>query len=254
MWWRIFGRLPTDQLSSVDRISTMPHHILAFLTNGHAAAMPWGSSLDWALILSILLCAFILLCIVLSIIGYRGRESDPRALWLGTIGLLFAPLTLLPVSNFAVLRYSKQEAFCTSCHSVMQPYVDDMRNPKGRDIAARHFQNRVADGTECYSCHVNPGMYGMFRAKLTGLHEAYTFATGNYHLPLKIAEPYSNQFCLRCHQGARKFMAEDSHLDADGKTAADLTTDVTLCSECHGPGHQIGKLARTSTGARGALP
>lgn len=227
----------------------MSYNAFKFLTNGHAAGMPWGGSLDWAMVVSILLCAFILACIAVSIRLYRGRESESKALWLGSIGLLLAPLVLLPISNFTVLRYSKQEAFCASCHSVMQPYVDDMHNPGSKAMAARHYQDRVGKFTECYSCHASSGMYGMFQAKLTGLHEAYAYATGNYHVPLKIASPFPNQFCLRCHDGARKFMAEDSHVDADGKTSNDLVSGAVRCEECHGPSHLVvPRIAQTTSG------
>jgi nitrate/TMAO reductase-like tetraheme cytochrome c subunit len=217
----------------------MSHNALAFLTNGHAANMPWGGSLDWAIIISILLSAFILAFTVATFFLYRGREFETKALVLGSVALVIAPLALLPVSTFAVLRYTKQEAFCTSCHSVMQPYAEDMRNPTSKTMAARHYQDRFAEFTECYSCHVNPGMYGMLQAKLTGLQEAYLYATGHYRLPLKMDAPFSNRFCLRCHAGTRKFMAEDSHLEADGKIDHDLLTGTTRCEECHGPGHQL---------------
>jgi cytochrome c-type protein NapC len=221
----------------------MSRNALAFLTNGHAANMPWGGSLDWAIVLSIFLCAFILVCIVSSGFLFRGREFDTRALLLGSVALVIAPLALLPVSSFTVLRYTKQEAFCVSCHSVMQPYADDMRNPASKTMAARHYQDRFATFTECYSCHVKPGMYGMFEAKLIGLHEAYVYATGEYRVPLKLATPFPNQFCLRCHEDARKFMAEDSHLGANGKIDPDLVTGQVRCQECHGPAHQTASLA-----------
>jgi nitrate/TMAO reductase-like tetraheme cytochrome c subunit len=224
----------------------MSHNALAFLTNGHATNLPWGGSLDWAIVMSILLCAFVLACTVAHFFLYRGREFETKSLALGSISLVIAPLVLLPISNFAVLRYTKQEAFCTSCHSVMQPYADDMRNPASKTMAARHYQDRFAEFSECYSCHVNPGMYGMFEAKLTGLQEAYVYATGHYRLPLKMDTPFSNGACLRCHAGARKFMAEDSHLDADGKIDRDLVSGTTRCQECHGPGHQVAQLETIS--------
>lgn len=145
----------------------MSNNALAFLTNGHAANMPWGGSLDWAIVLSIILCALILLGVLVSLVPGRGREFETKALLIGSFTLAVAPLVLLPVSTFTVLRYTKQEAFCASCHSVMQPYVDDMKNPHSKAIAARHYQDRFASFTECYSCHVQSGMYGMFQAKLT---------------------------------------------------------------------------------------
>ena len=74
--------------------------------------------------------------------------------------------------------------------------------------------------------------------------------TGDYRLPLKIAAPFPNQFCLRCHSDGRKFIAEDSHLDADGAVAKDLVTGVVRCDECHGPSHQVNRRERTSREGR----
>jgi nitrate/TMAO reductase-like tetraheme cytochrome c subunit len=213
--------------------------ILQFLTDGHDAGMPWGNTLDLAMILSVALCAVILGCIIFCVIFYRGEETDARALWIGSVSLLIAPLLLLPVSNLTVFRYSQQVTFCVSCHQVMQPYVDQMHDPASRTMAARHYQDRFSRNTECYGCHARPGVYGTLEAKLTGLHEAYAFLAGTYHLPLKLAEPMTNQFCLRCHSDGRRFMMEDSHLDADGKIAHDLVTNAVQCEECHGPSHQV---------------
>ena len=222
----------------------MSFNVIAFLTNGHTAGMPWGGSLDWAIALSIVLCAFILICIAISLLLYRKRQFETQALYLGFLGLLVVPLALLPISNFTVLRYSKQVSFCLSCHDVTQPYADEMHNPKARTMAARHYQDRFARYTECYSCHANPGMYGIFKAKMTGLHEAYVYAMGNYQVPLKVAAPFSNQFCLRCHSDGRKFMAEDSHLGANGKIEDDLVSGAVRCEECHGPAHEVAQIAQ----------
>ena len=51
--------------------------------------------------------------------------------------------------------------------------------------------------------------------------------------------PMSNDPCLKCHNGAKRFMAEDSHIGADNKTLPDLLTDSTRCVECHKRIHDV---------------
>lgn len=99
-------------------------------------------------------------------------------------------------------------------HLTMKPYMDDIHDSKGRSLAARHFQHRVARGAECYSCHANYGVHGTFEAKLTGLKDVYKYVTRTYELPLKMRAPYENALCLKCHNQAKRYEAawEGIHL------------------------------------------
>jgi hypothetical protein len=58
--------------------------------------------------------------------------------------------------------------------------------------------------------------------------------------------PFPNELCLKCHNGARKFMKEDSHLDTGKVVSKDLLTDQTLCTDCHVPGHMLGNRAKAA--------
>ena len=51
--------------------------------------------------------------------------------------------------------------------------------------------------------------------------------------------PYSNTLCLKCHDGARRFMAEDVHLGVGGTVSGELVSNETACIECHKPAHRI---------------
>jgi nitrate/TMAO reductase-like tetraheme cytochrome c subunit len=207
----------------------------------HGMFADWGTALEWNVLFTFVLCLLILIFIGLSLIFYRGRQTEGNALWLHLLGLCIFPLFLLPFGNFTVFEYSKQERFCASCHQTMDPYVNDLTAPGGKSLAASHYQDRFAPGEECYTCHANYGVHGTFHAKLLGLDDAWRELTGTYPVPIRMRKPFPNSLCLKCHNGARKFMKEDSHLDPGNVVSKDLLTDKTLCTDCHLPGHLIPK-------------
>lgn len=198
----------------------------------------WGGALDWAIALTATLAILILLGIVLSRVFYRGRQTEGSALWFHLLSLGVLPVFLLAFGNFAVMEYAREERFCASCHLTMKPYIDDLHDAKSTSLAARHFQDRFAPGAECYSCHADYGLHGTFEAKLTGLRHVYKYVTGTYHLPLKMPAPFPNTLCLKCHDGARRFVAEDAHLDGT-RVSEELRTGATLCKECHKVSHRL---------------
>jgi nitrate/TMAO reductase-like tetraheme cytochrome c subunit len=202
-------------------------------------ALKWGTALDWAITLTIILSALILACILVSLIIYRGRQTEGTALWLHLLSLGIFPLLLLAVGNFAVLEYAKEVRFCGSCHRTMKMYIDDLHNPKSQSLAALHLQHRVAPGAECYTCHANYGVHGTFEAKLTGLRDVYTYMTRTYHFPLKMRAPFENLLCLKCHDGAKRYVAQEVHL----KLAKVIEDGKLPCASCHRRAHDLPKAA-----------
>jgi nitrate/TMAO reductase-like tetraheme cytochrome c subunit len=220
----------------------------AALQGGEVAR--WGTALDWAIALTLGTSALIVLGIVVSLIVYRGRQTEGSALWVHLLSLGVLPLFLLAVGNFATLEYATEVQFCGSCHLTMKPYIDDLYNPKSQSLASLHAQNRIAPGTECYSCHANYGVQGTFEAKMTGLRHVYKYNTGTYHLPIKMPQPFENTLCLKCHNGAKRFMAQEVHLE-NGQVSAELRENKTECISCHAPAHDIPKVKKASAGGRG---
>ena len=147
----------------------------------------WGSAVDWAVALTAGISALILILIVVSLVVFRGRQTEGSALWVHLLSLGVLPLVLLAIGQFATLEYATEVQFCGSCHLTMKPYIDDLHNPKSASLASLHAQNRMGPGTECYSCHANYGVHGTIEAKLTGLRHVYKYNTGTYHLPLEDA-------------------------------------------------------------------
>ncbi len=210
----------------------------------------WGSALDWAIAGTAGISALILILIVVSLVMFRGRQAEGSALWVHLLSLGVLPVVLLGVGQFATLEYATEVQFCGSCHLTMKPYIDDLRDPKSDSLASLHAQNRMGPGTECYSCHADYGVHGTIEAKMTGLRHVWKYNTGTYHFPLKMPEPFENTLCLKCHNGAKRFMAQEIHLE-DGKVSEELRTNKTECVSCHGPAHKIPDMKKASTGGRG---
>ena len=45
--------------------------------------------------------------------------------------------------------------------------------------------------------------------------------------------------CLKCHYGAKRFMARDEHLESPGKISTFLVDDKTRCLDCHKVAHRV---------------
>ena len=207
----------------------------------------WGSALDWAIALTIGISALIVFGIVLSLVVFRGRQTEGTALWVHLLSLGVLPLGLLAIGNFAALEYATEVQFCGACHLTMKPYIDDLHNKQSQSLASLHAQNRFAPGTECYSCHANYGLHGTLEAKLTGLRHVYKYNTATYTLPITMPHPFENTLCLKCHNGAKRFMAQEIHLE-NGQVSEELRTNKTECVQCHSPAHDIPKVKKAAAG------
>jgi len=206
----------------------------------------WGTTLDWAITVTLVLCVLILVGILLSRVLFRGPQTDGHVLWFHFLTLGVMPLFLLVIGNFAVLEYSKEDRNCKGCHLVLKAYVEDMQNSTSDSLAALHFQHHFAPGTSCYSCHTNYGVHGSVSGKLAGLSHALRYLTGRYQFPLKTSSPYSNTLCFKCHYGAKRFMARNEHLEGLDKISTSLVNDKVLCIDCHNCAHRIEREAKVS--------
>jgi nitrate/TMAO reductase-like tetraheme cytochrome c subunit len=216
--------------------------LLNFLRVGHPYQDRWGSWVDWGILLTLILCVTILALIVATRVFYRHRLTRGRARLLHLLSLGVLPLVMLPFANFTVMEYTKQVSFCGSCHVVMQPYLDDMMRPGRQSLAALHYQDRFAPtqaGTECYECHADYGVHGTFVVKLQGLHDAFSYMTGNYQVPITLRKPLSDDMCLKCHVDAKPFLSQALHLDKSGKVSSLLLNGTIRCEMCHPSGHMV---------------
>jgi nitrate/TMAO reductase-like tetraheme cytochrome c subunit len=168
------------------------------------AGLQWGSWLDWGVLCTIGIAVAILGGIVVARLRFKDRQTEGNALWLNFLSLGILPLSLFAVGSFTSFEYAKEVQFCGTCHAT---YITDMQHTESPSLAAAHYQQRSSSGSECYSCHVDYGVHGTFRAKLNGLTDAYKHITHSYTIPIKIRAPFANAFCLKCHEGAKRYVA-----------------------------------------------
>jgi len=199
----------------------------------------WGSAQDWAIGISLGISVLVLVGILVSLVFFRGRQTYGNALWLNLLALAVLPLVLIPIGNFAVFETATEVKFCGTCHLVMKPYVDDLHNVKSDSLASAHYQQRSSPGTECYSCHSDYGIHGTIAAKMEGMRHVYKYWTSTYTFPIKMYQPFTNEQCLKCHNGAKAFMSQAIHLNDQNQVSSDLLTDDTNCTQCHGPAHEV---------------
>lgn len=205
-----------------------------------------GSAVDWAVSTTTVLALAMIAAALASLVLGR-RES--RSATLGMVrllGLFACPLFLFPIGNFATFETSKRVEFCATCHSAMDPYVNDMRSPESRTLAARHFANRYIQDDQCFACHADYGLFGEAKAKLRGLRHVYYWLA---RTPQALGQeqihhygPYQNTQCLTCHAGSKRFLEAKNGVHRD--VAAELTArdpatgkPVRACLQCHGPAH-----------------
>ena len=152
------------------------------------------------------------------------------------ISVLGVPVLVFLTGMPLVFERAERVEFCASCHLAMQRYVTDMANPKSESLAAIHFKNRYIASNQCYVCHTSYGMFGTVEAKLSGLHDLYSYYTRTYRLPIKMRHSYPNDDCLKCHAESVKWAAQH------GPIKSALFKGELHCLECHGainPAHTL---------------
>ncbi len=171
--------------------------------------------------------------IIYTFLVHRKSPLSQTARWLHFLSLCIIPVILLFLGNLVAYEEAKELEFCASCHPVMDPYVNDLRDPKSTNLAAIHNQNRYIREAQCYACHVGYGINGTGKAKMNGLIHLYKFFTDSYVHPIKLYEPFPNSNCLHCHNGSQKFEQNDVHI----AMMSDIKSNAMSCLDCHGPVH-----------------
>jgi nitrate/TMAO reductase-like tetraheme cytochrome c subunit len=218
--------------------------LFSIISQAHAASggpQEGITGVEFARILGIGLSILVLALILFVVARYRKTLMHPTARWLHLLSLCIVPAFILFLGNFVAYEEAKELNFCASCHPVMDPYVNDLKDPKSNTLASIHNQNRYIQEAQCYACHVGYGLGGTMQAKINGLIHLYKylsrytfrFYTGTYTIPIKMYEPFPNSNCLRCHTAAKKFEEKDVHVGI----MTELTSNAMSCLDCHGPPH-----------------
>jgi nitrate/TMAO reductase-like tetraheme cytochrome c subunit len=192
---------------------------------------PHDITLGWGRIVGLGLAAVSALLILYVLLFRRKRILEASSRWLLFLGICVIPLPLSLLSTAVGLEKSKSVEFCASCHA-MDPFVEDMKDPKSKTLAAVHYRNAYIQSEHCYRCHTNYGIFGTMEAKMAGLGHIWKDGTGSYDLPVEISKPYRYTICLDCHGASAKFRAVELHQNALRKMKEG--EDIT-CIKCHFP-------------------
>lgn len=165
---------------------------------------------------------------------YRKRLSRGTYHWLLLLGLFVLPITATLSTTATVMEGTKRVEACASCH-VMDPFVNDLKNPASPTLAARHYKNKWIAKDQCYGCHISYGATGTIEGKRDGFRHWLYYVTGTYSDPIKFVGSYSNSNCLYCHEETRIWERVNSH----NALRADLEQDFIACIRCHGPPHPL---------------
>jgi nitrate/TMAO reductase-like tetraheme cytochrome c subunit len=186
----------------------------------------------WARAVGLSMVAAAGLLIIYTLTFRRKRLQEPSSKWMLFLGICVLPTPVMFLSTAVGLEQSKNVEFCISCH-VMKPFVDDLKDPASRTLAAIHYQNRYIQREHCYRCHTDYGILGTMTAKKQGLGHIWKAGTGSYSLPIKMSQPYNFAICLDCHADSAKFNKEAAHEGVVEETAAGKGN----CLDCHDSPH-----------------
>lgn len=205
-----------------------------------------GGAVEWAGSLTTALSILVLIGIVATVIFERRRLRPSIISSLRFASLCVLPLLILFLGSFSTLEGSKKTGFCHSCHSAMNLYVDDMRDKQSTTLAAVHYNKRLIQTDECYSCHADYGVWGTAEARGRGLIHLYYWlmnsATARGEEQIKLYGPYQNSLCLYCHAGSQSFLESGrgvhvKFVDALLGKKPETGAPIMGCGKCHGPAH-----------------
>jgi len=186
----------------------------------------------WGRVVGLSLMAAASLLIIYTLTFRRQQLHEASSKWMLFIGICLLPMPVMLLSTAVGLEQSKNVEFCMSCH-VMKPFVDDLKNPASKTLAALHYKNRYIQHEQCYRCHTDYGILGTMQAKKSGLGHIWKAGTGSYKLPIKMSKPYVFAICLDCHSDSAKFNKEAAH---DGVVKETLAGKGS-CLDCHDSPH-----------------
>jgi nitrate/TMAO reductase-like tetraheme cytochrome c subunit len=151
--------------------------------------------------------------------------------------MFLLPGLVLALGTVRHVEESKSTTFCLSCH-VMEPYGRSLRLDDSAHLPAAHFQNkRIPRDHACFTCHTHYTMFGDLTAKLSGLRHMWVYYTGSTPEQIELYAPFHNRECLHCHNNARSFEEEESHMGIRDE----LASNETSCLDCHDSVHDVHK-------------
>lgn len=186
--------------------------------------------------------ALIALLAIVLIAVFLLRPAMAAALggkMLAFVALFILPLLATAIASASHVEGSKSTRFCLSCHT-MDAYGKSLLVDNDEALPAAHYQNkRIARDEACFTCHTTYTLFGDIKAKIGGMRHVYIYYLGTVPKKIELYEPYKNRECLHCHEGARTYEANETHIEVH----QDIASGKTSCLECHDTIHDVENLA-----------
>ncbi|GIX07546.1 MAG: hypothetical protein KatS3mg115_1949 [Candidatus Poribacteria bacterium] len=202
-------------------------------TFSHAAIAGQGmTSAQLLRVLGVIAAALGVVLLILVEFVWRDRFSIGGYHWLLFAGLFLLPVVAILGTTATVFEETKTVESCNSCH-VMEPFVNDLKDPHSPTLAARHYRNKWIPENQCYHCHTTYGIHGTLAGKRDGFRHWLLYVTGTYQEPVQYSGSYPNENCLACHSQTSVWEEVRAHQ----LLKEDLTSNRVGCYTCHGPVH-----------------
>jgi nitrate/TMAO reductase-like tetraheme cytochrome c subunit len=187
---------------------------------------------EWVRLLALGMALSAVVLIVWTLVVHRGRLAGFRSRLLLFVGVCGIPFPAMLMSSAVGLEQSKAVAFCESCHA-MGAFVEDMKDPDSRSLAALHFRNRYIQEEHCYSCHTDYGLFGTLEAKVGGMSHVWSEFAGSAGGHIRPKTNYRFTICLNCHGQSSKFIRQKGHAGVVNR----IVSGEATCTECHDQSH-----------------
>jgi hypothetical protein len=170
------------------------------------------------------------------IVGVLVRKPAARVTP-GAKAILFAGMFILPSITMLLgnsVGFYKVPQSCAECHT-MDPWIDDMKDPQSKTLAAKHYQNRWINESQCYTCHTGYGLAGNIEAKIGGMRHVLHYYVTGVPAEIRIHKPFPVETCLHCHKDAASYLKIEQHVDPEFKDR--ILKGEMSCFECHEAPH-----------------
>ncbi len=177
--------------------------------------------------------ALLAIALLVSVLWRKPEwRLTPVAKWVLLVGFFLLPSVTMLLGN--VVGFHKVKQSCADCHT-MQPWIDDLKNPESKTLAAKHYQNRWINEDQCYTCHTGYGLGGNIDAKIGGMKHVWHYYFAGVPQEIKIKKPFPQATCLHCHSQAASFKKIEQHVDPE--FAPKILSGEMSCFECHEAPH-----------------
>lgn len=186
----------------------------------------------WASVAGVVL-ALAAAALIVTVLARRRRTETTVALkWVLLVGFFLLPSVTMLLGN--VVGFHRVKQSCSECHT-MTPWIEDMKNPESKTLAAKHYQNRWINEDQCYTCHTGYGLAGNVEAKMSGMRHVWHYYFTGVPEQIRMRKPFPQATCLHCHADATGYRKIDQHVDPE--FAPKILSGELSCFECHEAPH-----------------